>query len=67
MDQVTGRYRAAGPGAALPLATSMRSEASTLVDVGECGLLERPLGNHIVAVPGQHGGRLSSWWRWAVA
>jgi L-fucose isomerase-like protein len=30
-------------------------------------LLERPLGNHIVAVPGRHARRLASWWRWAVA
>jgi L-fucose isomerase-like protein len=30
-------------------------------------LLERPFGNHIVAIPGRHAKRLTSWWRWAVA
>ena len=30
-------------------------------------LLDRPFGNHIVAIAGRHADRLSSWWRWAVA
>jgi L-fucose isomerase-like protein len=30
-------------------------------------LLQRPLGNHLVLVPGQHAARLGSWWKWAVA
>jgi L-fucose isomerase-like protein len=30
-------------------------------------LLERPLGNHLVSVPGRHSARLWSWWRWGVA
>ena len=29
-------------------------------------LLERPLGNHVVLVPGRHAARLRGWWRWAV-
>jgi L-fucose isomerase-like protein len=31
------------------------------------GLLERPLGNHLLLVPGHHALRLRSWWEWAVA
>ena len=29
-------------------------------------LLARPLGNHLVLVPGRHAVRLRSWWEWAV-
>ena len=30
-------------------------------------LLERPLGNHLLLVPGRRAARLRSWWAWAVA
>ncbi len=30
-------------------------------------LLERPLGNHLLLVPGRHAARLRGYWEWAVA
>jgi L-fucose isomerase-like protein len=30
-------------------------------------LLERPLGNHLLLVPGHHAARLRAFWEWAVA
>lgn len=30
-------------------------------------LLDHPLGNHLVLVPGHHRARLLDWWRWIVA
>ena len=30
-------------------------------------LLERPLGNHLLLVPGRHAARLRAFWEWAVA
>jgi L-fucose isomerase-like protein len=30
------------------------------------GLLERPLGNHLLLVPGRHAARLRGFWEWAV-
>jgi L-fucose isomerase-like protein len=30
-------------------------------------LLDRPLGNHLLLVPGRSAARLRSWWEWAVA
>jgi len=29
-------------------------------------LLDRPLGNHLLLVPGRHAARLRSWWGWAI-
>ena len=31
------------------------------------GLLARPLGNHLLLVPGRHAGRLRAFWEWAIA
>jgi L-fucose isomerase-like protein len=52
-----------------PLEDVCRTQMHVRLDRAELALelLERPFGNHIVAIPGRHGQRLSAWWRWAVA
>jgi L-fucose isomerase-like protein len=45
-----------------------RTQVTIAVSNGDLrDLLERPLGNHLVLAAGNHGARLSRWWRLAVA
>ena len=41
-----------------------RTQATIVIPPEDAAtVLERPLGNHIVMVPGHHAGRLRDWWR----
>lgn len=45
-----------------------RTQATVRVDRDDAGaLLRRPLGNHLVLVPGHHAERLRAWWELVVA
>jgi L-fucose isomerase-like protein len=52
-----------------PVETACRTQMYVRLDRPESAtaLLEHPFGNHVVAVPGRHEARLTSWWRWAIA
>jgi L-fucose isomerase-like protein len=44
-----------------------RTQLDVRLDPGVvAGLLERPLGNHVLLVPGRHAARLRGFWDWAV-
>ena len=43
-------------------ADSLRAQADALPE-----LLDAPLGNHLVLVPGHHAERLERWWRLVIA
>jgi L-fucose isomerase-like protein len=45
-----------------------RTQATVRLDPAQVAeLLEAPLGNHVVLVPGHHAARLDRWWRLVVA
>jgi L-fucose isomerase-like protein len=53
----------------VPLEDVCRTQMHVGLDRPELAgeLLERPFGNHIVAITGRHARRLLAWWHWALA